>query len=51
MYSDESRFGVFSDRRTVTVWRVDDRYVQDMWRHVMVWGGIFSVGVQSYSYA
>ncbi|RZC33200.1 HTH Tnp Tc3 2 and/or DDE 3 domain containing protein, partial [Asbolus verrucosus] len=53
MYTDESHFCVFSDRRTVRVGRlpntrVDDPYVQDVHhfrgRSVIFWGGIFFGG-------
>ena len=53
MFTDESRFCLHSDRRTVRVWRppnsrVDDRYVQNVHAFgggsVMVWAGIFLHG-------
>lgn len=53
MFSDESRFCLRTDRRTVRVWRLrntrlNDRYVQEGHpfgvRGVMVWGGIFYGG-------
>ncbi|KAJ3660639.1 hypothetical protein Zmor_005078 [Zophobas morio] len=53
MFTDESRIGVYSDRRTVRVWRapgrrVDDRYVQEVHPFkggtIMVWEGIFLGG-------